>query len=977
MPQALPRPLLVGRDGELGTLQARLADAIAGRGSLVLIGGEAGVGKTTLADTLTSEAAGAGARVLIGHCYDRSETPPYGPWDEIVRQLRANSTTSDLPLAPLLDAAPSQAALFAQVHNFLAAVSAERPGVLVFEDLHWADAASLDLFRFVARTLASLPLLLIATYRINELHRHHPLHALVPLLVREAPMTRLDLRPLDIAAARTLVDKRYDLSEEEGTRLASYLIARTEGNALFMIELLRTLEEERLLHREDEHWHAGAIARAPIPLLLTQIVDGRVSRLGDEVAALLALAAVIGQEVPLTVWGAVTGMEEDALVALAERAEAAHLVTAWANGEGISFTHTLIREVLYASVPALRRRRLHRLVGEVLVAPPTSGHPAPDPDTVAYHFQRAGDERAITWLIQAGERAEKAFARRTAAERYETTLELLREQPGSGAEIGWLHLRAATLRRYEDAAAGLAHVEQALKVAAAGDAPRLAAYARIIHSYTLVSDGTFGEALREAQAGKEILAQLPAPDEAQRQREAPFAAYLHGGTVVAWLALAGRFTEARTQGEQLLGDLTLTTRDDTMHSASVWAALAYVYVMQGDLARARQADAAARTAYDSADRHRLVIPPIRAAFAREVIACVADDPQERERIVSDAERTTRWGMGARPGARVDYAHYLRLPILVLDGRWQEATELGDQLIAEYKSYSVTYPRKYALGLIARARGETTVAWQFVREILSEGAMTEPGDLHFTFGLAMQRLAIDVALDEGELHTARQWLEAHDRWLAWSGTVLGQANAQVLWARYHWLSRASAQAEACAQAAIALAATLHQPLATLTAHRLLGEFATAARDPNTAQRHLDTALALTAACRAPYERALVLLAHADLATALGDAAGVSAALGEARAICESLGARPALARIAALTAPVASRPVAPATLPGDLSAREVEVLRLVVAGLTNAQIAEQLFISPRTINGHLTTIYGKLGVEGRPAAIRVALDHGLR
>src|SRR5262249_55006963 len=148
----------------------------------------------------------------------------------------------------------------------------------------------------------------------------------------------------------------------------------------------------------------------------------RVARLGDEAVALLALAAVIGQEVPLAAWGAVTGADEEALVALVERAGTAHLVAAWANGAGLRFTHALIREVLYESVPAFRRRLLHRRVGGTLAAMATA-----DPDAVAYHFQQAGDERAIPWLIRAAERAEGAFARRTAAERYEAALELLPE----------------------------------------------------------------------------------------------------------------------------------------------------------------------------------------------------------------------------------------------------------------------------------------------------------------------------------------------------------------------------------------------------------------------------------------------------------------------------------------------------------------------------------------------------------------------
>ena len=187
-----PTPL-VGRDHELALLHDCLTAARAGRGSLVLIGGEAGIGKTALADALCREAVDTGAHVFSGHCYDRIETPPYGPWIEIARRVQVLPATG-VRSVPSLDSATSQADLFAQAREFLVALSAERPLMLVLEDLHWADSASLDLLRFVARGVDEMPILLLATYRAEELDRRHPLAALVPLLVRETPTERLGLR---------------------------------------------------------------------------------------------------------------------------------------------------------------------------------------------------------------------------------------------------------------------------------------------------------------------------------------------------------------------------------------------------------------------------------------------------------------------------------------------------------------------------------------------------------------------------------------------------------------------------------------------------------------------------------------------------------------------------------------------------------------------------------------------------------------
>ena len=164
--------------------------------------------------------------------------------------------------------------------------------------------------------------------------------------------------------------------------------------------------------------------------------------------------------------------------------------------------------------------------------------------------------------------------------------------------------------------------------------------------------------------------------------------------------------------------------------------------------------------------------------------------------------------------------------------------------------------------------------------------------------------------------------------------------------------------------------------TLAVHRLLGELATTGCRYAAAAAHLDQALALADACAAPYERALTLLAQAELSVVVGKREEVLAVLDEVRAICVPLDARPALARVEAIASRLRDAPLPPATYPAGLTAREVEVLRLVAQGLSNAEVAERLYLSPRTVNGHLTAIYGKLGVASRGAAIRYALEHQL-
>ncbi len=470
----LPPPF-VGRDRELAVLHDRLTAARNGQGNLVLIGGEAGIGKSALAYALCREAEAAGAHVLAGHCYDRTETPPYGPWLQIARRVQAIPDAENVPSVSLLDSAASQADLFAHTRGILASISAERPLLLVLEDLHWADSASIDLLRFVAHGIGEMPFLVVATYRGEEIDRRHPLSATVPLLVREVPTERIDLRPLDAAAAQALVRARFDIGDSAAYRLAAYLMERSEGNALFMTELLRSLEEDGLSDRLEGRSYTETLRHTPVPSLLKQIVDDRLTGLGDDIAALLAIASVVGQEVPLAVWEGVTRADDETLLAAAERAEAAHLVTASTRGDSIRFTHALIRDVLYEDVPALRRRRIHQQVAETFAA-----GPSPDPDAVAFHFQRAGDERAAGWLVRAAERAEDAYALVTAADRYESAFGLLDAQQGDPAERGWLRLLAAALRRHEDIERSCRWTQEAVRLAATAGDPSLVARAKAL-----------------------------------------------------------------------------------------------------------------------------------------------------------------------------------------------------------------------------------------------------------------------------------------------------------------------------------------------------------------------------------------------------------------------------------------------------------------------------------------------------------------
>ena len=389
--------ILVGRNQEQARLREELAAAIAGHGRLVIVDGEAGIGKTTLARDLVQEATSRRVRVLSGHCYDRMNAPPYGPWLEL---FEGYEMAPSLPAPPAsfaegrLTRVSSQAGLFNDVRRFLAELAAQGPALVLLEDLHWADPSSLDLLRHLGVYLRQWPVLLVGTYRPDELPRNHPFYQHLPALVRESDGLCLHLRRLDTDAFQALVGAGYRLPAEDSLRLVSYLDRHADGNPYFAIELLRALEEIGLRRPGDAGAALGDLARVVVPPLLRQVIDNRLARLGEGTRQPLEIAAVIGQEVSLALWSTMTGLDVETLVSIVERAVGVHLMEAEREGTRVRFVHALTREALYEGILPPRRRQWHGRVGEALATEADA-----DPEAVALHFQTSGDPRACQWVL--------------------------------------------------------------------------------------------------------------------------------------------------------------------------------------------------------------------------------------------------------------------------------------------------------------------------------------------------------------------------------------------------------------------------------------------------------------------------------------------------------------------------------------------------------------------------------------------------
>jgi DNA-binding CsgD family transcriptional regulator len=945
-----------------------------GRGQLVLLGGEAGVGKTTVAQALCGEAADRGALALVGHCYDLTDTPPYSPWMDAFGDYQPEADFPSPPAAfartETTQVITTRSTLLDGVRHFVATLAEHRPLVMLLEDLHWADPESLDLLRVVSREAASQALLVLATFRSDELASSHPLYRLLPVLEREAGAWRLELRRLHHEALHDLVVAHYRLTEASSARLVAYLYAEAGGNPFFTQQLLRALEEDEVLRPLGNRWVLDDLEHARVPSLLREVIDGRLLRLDEEGQRLLRAAAVVGQEVPFSLWASIVDYEEEGLISVVEEATTARLIEPTEDGTGFRFVHALMREALYEGISPLRRRLVHRRVGETLAA-----FPSPDPDAVAYHFRRAGDERAVGWLVEAGERAERTSALLTAAERYETALELPDARGMDAAEHGWLRLRLATLQRFRKPREALAHVEVAERLVQEAGDPALVTYVLLVrgllHAY---ADGIY-DGLRDVAAGVEMAKKLPPRRDARRGSEQSIDAVVNPGMLVAMLSWAGRLAEAKEQGEEYLAHSA--DRQEAASLAGAWWGMALVHAMQGRPDQARRAYESARTAYENLDQHRLLAFVLRDELTYAVLPYLGDHLAERERVATAAEQAVQHGNAA--GAidePAEYARYPRLPLMMLEGEWREARRIIS-VLDEYGAHAILrHILSSFLGTLARDQGEIHLAWQQVNRTWPGGPGTELGDGDVYYTLPLQRLAVELSLDNGDLAGAREWLEAYERWLTWSGAVLGISEAQTLWAKYYRAANDSERASQHADRALAHASEPRQPLALLAAHRLLGELGSAGGRYDDAASSFDKALELADACAAPYERALTLLAVAELRLAEGNDADVPTLLEEARGICSDLGAAPALARADALAAQLSDGGRVASAYPAGLTRREAEVLGLLAVGHSNKEIAADLFLSERTVERHITNVYRKIGTRRRTEAMAFALRHGL-
>jgi tetratricopeptide (TPR) repeat protein len=278
---------------------------------------------------------------------------------------------------------------------------------------------------------------------------------------------------------------------------------------------------------------------------------------------------------------------------------------------------------------------------------------------------------------------------------------------------------------------------------------------------------------------------------------------------------------------------------------------------------------------------------------------------EQDQLVIQITEDWAHGDGRTTGSRSSVVGHV--PVSLLRGQWEQARSDAASALATGSRPAAMWICRHVLGVTSRARGAADEAWTQVLATLPDGPATEPGTRHIQHTLEMQQLAIELALDAHDLPAADAWLEANERWLTWSGAVLGQSEYYVLRGSYHRQAGDHLAASAAATIALEHASDPRQPLALISAHRLLGALLTDSGEYDSANDHLDASLALAKACEAPFERALTLLAVAELRLAQADPEAARTLLMEVRVICEPLDARPMLARVTTLEHEAGSAP----------------------------------------------------------------------
>ncbi len=967
--------ILIGRDAELSELVSALgvdaSAADARTGGVVLLSGDAGVGKTRLLAELSGHAARRGWRVTTGHCLDFGDSQlAYLPLTEILGALddelpevvekvgAAHPALTRLrPGRRILTAEGGREAtsvdrgdLFAAVHELLEVAAAQTPLLVVVEDLHWADHSTRDLLSFLFARPYAAPVAIVGSYRSDDLHRRHPLRRQVAEWSRLRGVERIALSPLPEDAVRALVAELVPagLSEAE---LAD-IVARGEGNPFFVEELTSVTAS-------PGRW---------VPADLAEVLLVRLDGLDEYARHVVRAAAVGGRRVSHDMLQAVVDLDPLALEAGVRDAVEMNVLVA--SDGGYEFRHALLGEAVYDDLLPGERVRLHQRY----VAALRDGRVRGTAAELARHARQARDlETALSAAIRAGDEAMAIGGPEEAAGHYEQALELLAEparERAADVDVSTLVTRACraliAAGRPERAAALVAEQLDRLP----DDAPP-AWRARML-TYRAIALCSFDDKGPALEASTAALRLAPEDDSVLRAR-----ILVHHAQVLyqLWefdearqygmdaLALAERLdhSEIVSQAITTLGSLKRSGPKEGLRSALQTAVERAVET--GTLGAELQARFLLGRSYQDWGEFELASRSFRTAVDAAVAAGQPWAPYAVE---------SRW--------QLSWVHFVR-------GEWDEALDLIGPV-----EQAPPLPRAIisALGVqIRQARGEPVTGarlrplWELDGAVVITGAEIEmiaaarAGDAAGV--LRVYRDAVEVL---GRIWDP--WFSARVRLAAVAAGGLAALAPRMTGAEREEYGAHAARLQTDGATVLERYAdpTGHWGLegrawsSRLTAETLRLRWATGVDAPDQD--------VLVAAWRESEERfaefghvhelAKVRATYAGILRALGDTAGFRRLADQARETARALGAVPLLEELRALgSAPARAETGRAGT---ELTARELEVLALVAQGRSNGEIGRQLYISTKTVSVHVSRILDKLGAAGRTEAAAIARDRGL-
>ncbi|MFI6146285.1 AAA family ATPase [Streptomyces sp. NPDC051109] len=991
-------PVFVGRADELAVLTDALARATGGEPQAMLVGGEAGVGKTRLTEEFLCEADRRGAVVAVGGCVEiGAEGLPFAPFSTALRtlhrrlpgELAAAAAGQEDELArilPELGDTPrgphdeeSTARLFELTARMLERLAADRTVVLVLEDLHWADTSTRHLLSYLFRTLASGRLVVVATYRADDVHRRHPLRPLLAELDRLRTVQRIELPRFKRAEVRRQL--AGILASQPDEAFVDSVFDRSDGNAFFVEELAAC---------KKNGCHAG-LTESLRDLLLV-----RVEVLPDAAQRVVRIVAEGGSTVEYPLLRAVAGLTEDELIEALRAAVGANILLATPDGDGYRFRHSLVREAVSDDLLPGERARVNRRYAEAMEADDTLIRAEERTIRLASYWYSANDAaKALPAVLAASVAARRRHAYSEQLSLLERALDLWESAP-------------------EDIREALRPVDYTDVYPPCGCDPATTPLKRLdLLAEATVAARFGGERERALKLTKTALRLME--DDRDPLRAAWF--WTERSRLVSSLARGDGWEELAKAQELVKGLPPSQVHAEVLVRAAGWGMLHSPG--PGNLEAAERAVAYARMV--GAEEIEL--------NARITVGCLLTDSGDADRGLAEMfavrERATELGLVMLAGR----AHINLTSQLESMGRSREAVELAGQGVELVKRsrlldteawlsgnmaeslYSLgrwdeaaeAAQRGLSVGQSAAPRGSASARLSYLA--LARGELTEAAGrlaaAHAHFGthdsqpqhrIPLYRLAVGIAAGEGRIEDVRAEITdalaygfplGHHRY-AWP-LLLAAASAE---ADARGLPVADAGREAALDVLRGAARALATPVPVWAAH---AEFVRVellraeGRDTTADWAGVEQAIR-------PLERPYLLararhrLAEAQLASG-GDRGPAAVLLREAYATADRLGSR-RLREDLALLAQRARLPLAgadtPPALPAPaadpvealgLTSRERDVLRLVAAGNSNRQIAEELFISPKTASVHVSNILAKLGVAGRGEA--AALAHRLR